>query len=85
MKRETLEKIQAKRHERQVLGRRPTPAEIRSIRELAGLSGADFGAALEPPVRQSTVSRWEKGTRLPGPEHSEQLIALAGEIRKLVA
>jgi hypothetical protein len=53
----TTELIQAREVLRSGLGR--------TIREKAGLSYADVGAEMKPPVPGSTVWRWEHGVSRP--------------------
>ena len=54
---ETQQLVQARRILRSGVGR--------AMREQAGLSLAEFGASLEPPVPGSTIWRWEKGAARP--------------------
>lgn len=40
-----------------------TAPDLRAIRTRLGLSQAELGARLRPPVEQPTVARWESGER----------------------
>lgn len=59
---------------------------IRLRREALGLTQAQLGAMLEPPVNQSTVARWERGQVEPRRRFKGQLAAvLTTDIRLLFA
>lgn len=44
--------------------------EGRQIREAAGVSLRELAAAINPPVSQATLQRWETGSSRPTPEHA---------------
>jgi transcriptional regulator with XRE-family HTH domain len=50
---------------------------VKAIRNARGLTQAQFGDLFSPPVEQSTVNRWEKGSN-PKPVYLAQLAGLAG-------
>lgn len=53
-------------------------------RKLLGLTQAELGEAMEPPVRQSTVARWESGAMEPRRQYKAQLAAvLKADVRML--
>ena len=47
-----------------------TPDTIRALLRRRRLTQADLGAALDPPVTQSTVSRWLSGDLTPADDHA---------------
>lgn len=52
-----------------------TPGErMRFLRSSLGISQADLGALLDPPVQQGTVSKWENDRIEPRRHHKAQLI-----------
>lgn len=53
------------------------PSDLRAARQRLGLSQAELGARLRPPVEQAAVSRWESGERRipPGLEQAVEHIA----------
>ena len=54
-----------------------TPDTIRALLRRRRLTQADLGAALDPPVTQSTVSRWLSGDLTPADDHAAQIAGLA--------
>lgn len=52
----------------------------RMIRMKAGLSLAEVGSALDPPVGAPTVLRWERGERAP---HGEKALAYGRLLEEL--
>lgn len=49
---------------------------LRRVKAMAGMSQEDLGLALDPPVRQATVSRWERGLMEPGRKYKIQIASV---------
>jgi DNA-binding transcriptional regulator YiaG len=58
----------------------PSPHVCRAIREAAGLTLRDVGAALG--VSYTTVFYWERGRNRPGPAVREKYAELLSELRR---
>ena len=59
---------------------------IRLYRETLGLTQFELGEKLEPPVGQSTVARWERGSFEPRRHYKAQLATvLCTDVRILFA
>jgi len=53
-----------------------SPNQVRALLGRRRMAQADLAAALDPPVTQSTVSRWLHGELTPAPDHAAQMLAL---------
>ena len=60
-----------------IIGRR-VGARIRDLRVRAGLSQSTLAERLVPPVEPETISRWERGTRLPALDRLQDVAGALG-------
>lgn len=60
----------------------PPPEERRAIRISAGVVQQDIADAFQPPVHRETVSRWERGERMPRGRNLIAYVTVLNELRK---
>lgn len=59
----------------------PPPEKRRAIRIAAGLAQQDIADAFQPPVHRETVSRWERGERMPRGQNLVAYVTVLNELR----
>lgn len=73
-----VEELAERLERRQLL---PPPAKRRAIRKAAGASQADIAAAVG--VHRESVSRWERGERIPRGPHADAYLAVLARLREI--